>query len=259
MDLAGKDTKELYYRHTFGCVIKMIAKKYIALFAALALLLAVPGLASAGYSDVVTDGTGNVLRIIGETEDDWILVENPQIDIVRVEVSETDEYVLVTLSVKGAITDSPDIEYEILMTSNDGGTYEIIYNDGECEMTAERYYDGGAFGNVFEPATDGAGTSTLSIVFTREQIGEPDILLISAVYALDESKLEVDMAGPDAEYPPGYDDKEDDNGVPPEDDNGDDNGEPPKDDNGDDSPGFPFLLMGFGLIFAVLIYHRKKR
>ncbi len=44
-----------------------------------------------------------------------------------------------------------------------------------------------------------------------------------------------------------------------EDFDGDDNGEAPPDDNGDDddSPGFAFLLMGFALISAVLIY--KKR
>ena len=180
----------------------MICRKYLVALIALSLFIVVPTLAAAEYSDVVTDDTGDVMRFV--SEEDWTLVENPQLDIVKVEVFETEDWVHVELTVVGTITDSPSIEYEIILKCSGGGSYEILYSDGECEVRAERYYDGGAWGNVFEPPTHGAGTDTLTIVFTRENIGEPEDLLISEVYALDESKMEIDMAGPDADYPEGY-------------------------------------------------------
>ncbi len=181
-------------------------RKILVALIALSLLSFIPAVAAAEYSDVVTDDTGDVLRLVGPTEDDWILVENPQLDIVKVEVFEDGDWVYVELTVVGTITDSPDIDYEIFLKCSGGGTYEIYYSDGECEVFGERYYDGGAWGNHFEPPTDGAGTSTLTIVFTRENIGEPEDLLISEVYARDEIKMDIDMAGPDADYPEGYGD-----------------------------------------------------
>ncbi len=177
-------------------------RKFLVALIALSLLSFIPAVAAAGYSDVVTDDTGDVMRFI--SEEDWTLVENPQLDIVKVEVFEDGDWVHVELTVVGAITDSPSIEYEIILKCSGGGTYEIYYTDGECEVFAERYYDGGAWSNYFEPPTHGAGTETLTIVFTRENIGEPEDLLISEVYALDQSKMEIDMAGPDADYPEGY-------------------------------------------------------
>ncbi len=156
------------------------------------------------YSDVVTDAADNVMRLVGPTEDDWIIVESPDVDILRVEIEESDGLVTVSLTLKGTIRDDPDVYYEIYMVDYENGEFDIMYNDGHCQMEAYMWYDSGAFGNVFEPATRGVGTDTLEIVFTREQIGDPDVLLISSVEVYDEGAMEIDMAGPDADFPEGY-------------------------------------------------------
>lgn len=156
------------------------------------------------YSDVVTDPSENVIRLVGPTEDDWILVDSPDVDILRAEISEEEGIVTVSLTLKGTIRDDPSVYYEIFMTDDADGEFEIFYNDGHCQIEAYRWYNSGGFGNVFEPAINGVGTDTLEIVFTRAQIGNPDVLLISAVEVLDEAAMEVDLAGPHADYPEGY-------------------------------------------------------
>ncbi|MFO8110786.1 MAG: hypothetical protein R6U17_09770 [Thermoplasmata archaeon] len=59
------------------------------------LLLTTPGLASAQYSDVVNDPEGDVRR--WASEDEWKFTDNPDIDITRVKISETDDWVVVSL------------------------------------------------------------------------------------------------------------------------------------------------------------------
>ncbi len=206
------------------------------------------------YSDVVTDPEGDVIRLVGPGEEDWAFVDSPDTDILRVEISESAGVVSVSLRVKGTIRDDPDIEYELFLKDHSNGEYDIWYTDGDWEMWAYREYHGGAFGNRFKPAVSGVGTDTLTFSFVREQIGEPDVLLISWAAVYNEAYPEVDFAGPDAEYPPGYTDPIDDNGetTPPDDDNGDDD-----DDNGG-IPGFTMILLAISLIFAVLIYKKKR-
>ncbi len=216
------------------------------------LMLSIPGLASAGYSDVVTDPTGDVMQATGPEPDDWKFVENPDIDIIRAEISETDDFVIVSLTVKGIIVDHVDYIYEIYLKDDLDNLIDISYSNGDLNMIVYGHYH-------VDAAVDGVGTDTLSIAFTREQIYEPNDLFISKIETYNEGQAQVDFAGPDAEYPPGYDENGDDNGDdPPE--NGDDNGDdPPENGDEDDSPGFAFLLMGIALVSAVLIYHKKKR
>ena len=209
------------------------------------------------YSDLVTDPEGDVIRLVGPGEEDWTFVDSPDTDIRRVEISESGGVVSVSLRVKGTIRDDPDIEYELFLKDHSNGEYDIWYNDGDWEMYAYREYDRGAFGNRFKPVVSGVGTNTLTFSFSREQIGEPDVLLISWAAVYNEAYPEVDFAGPDAEYPPGYTDPIDDdndNDTPPTDDNGDIT--PPDDDNG--IPGFTLILLAISLIFAVLIYKKKR-
>ncbi len=165
------------------------------------------------YSDVVTDPEGDVIRRVGPTEYDWEYVESPEIDITRIEISESGGVVTVSLTVKGTITDHPDIFYYVYLKDDSNGDFNIWYNNGDCQMSAYIEYDKGGFGNVFEPAVSGVGTDTLSFSFTREQIGNPDVLKISwasAHHDEDDENPKVDMAGPDAIYP--GDDNGDDNG-----------------------------------------------
>lgn len=167
------------------------------------------------YSDVITDPEDDVMRATGEGEEDWEFVENPDIDIIRVEISESDGIVTVSLTVKGTIRDHPDFIYQIYMKDGYDGTYDIEYSDGESSLTIHELYSA-------DVAIDGVGTDTLDVVFVREQINNPGELLISKVETYNEGMGEVDMAGPDAEYPPGYDDFVDPDDPDDPDDNGDD-------------------------------------
>jgi len=206
------------------------------------------------YSDVVTDPEDDVIRLVDPHEDDWALVSSPDTDILRVEISESGGMVTVSLRVKGTIRNDPDIEYELFLKDNANGEYDIWYNDGDWEMIAYREYDRGGFANTFKPAVSGVGTNTLSFTFSREQIGEPDVLLISWVAVYNEAYPEVDLAGPDVQYPPGYQDPT--NGTPPTDNGTPPDDEKPKDD--DDSPGFALVLLVIAVVSAVLIYHKKR-
>ncbi len=245
----------------------MYGKKYLIGIMVLALLLAVPATAVAEYSDVVTDPAGDVMRYV----DDGVYkhVENPNIDIRKVEISEDNGDVTVSLTVEGSITDDPDIYYEIMMTDGGEGEFEVKYNNGECTITAYLPYDGGVFGNQDVPHNiTGVGTSTMNIEFRRDHIGSPDALQIFVVSALNEGVFEVDLAGPGG-IPEGElvedDDPVDDGDDAP--DNGDDapdNGEDAPEDEetteyeDDDSPGFAFLALAVSITLAVLFYKKKQ-
>ncbi len=222
--------------------VKNLKKKiYGTIVVAVSILLLVPGLTGAQHSHVVQDPQGDVVL---ETYTDRIEgVERPNVDIVKAEMSEKDGMVTVSLTVKGTITSSPDIHYYIWI--HDGGVLDgahvsggIIYSNGECRL--ER----GVGHEVLELAATGVGTSKLSVSFALEEIGNPSYLYISRVEtfeyfmnAAEELETYMDEAEP----------------LPHE---------IPKKDTGDeddDSPGFPFLLMCAALVFAVLVYHKKKQ
>lgn len=164
------------------------------------------------YSDVVTDPEGDVMRLVGPGDDDWEYGESPDVDITRVEISESGGVITVSMRVKGTIKDHSDVYYEIFLKDNtDDSFFEIHYTDDEVGMSVYT----GTFGSHFEPAVNGVGTETLSFSFNREQIGNPDILEISWATAINEEYPEADMAGPDAEYP------DNDGSLPPDDDDDD--------------------------------------
>jgi len=171
-------------------------KKYLVALIAFSLLFSIATVAIAQdeYSDVITDEEGDVMRLVDPDDETWIYVENPTIDITTVELSETDDWVMVELTVKGTITDNSSIIYEVYLLDDQDGTYHIKYSDGECTMVVNELYN-------FNPPANGVGTETLSIVFTREQIYEPNDLWISVVKTYYEENAEVDIAGPDADYP----------------------------------------------------------
>ncbi len=198
------------------------------------------------YSDLITDPEDDVMRATGEGEEDWEFVESPDIDITRVEISESDEIVTVSLTVKGTIRDHPDFIYQIYLKDGYDGTYDIRYSDGESSLMIHELYSA-------DVAIGGVGTDTLDVVFAREQIYNPGELLISKVETYNEGMAEVDMAGPDTEYPPGYDDPDPADPVDPD---PVDNGEEDDDDEG--IPGFSFILLTTAMIIALLIYRIKK-
>jgi len=278
MELGAQEWKSEYTSHTFD-----EAGVYTLEFGDQSVMVYVQGdsddeMPDTPYSDVVTDPEGDVMRMVEPTEEDWEYVESPDIDLIRIEISESSVVVTVSLRVKGTIRDDPGIYYSIFMKDDSNGEFDIWYNDGDCEMTAFMEYDTGGFGNIFEPAVDGVGTDTLRFAFTREQIGSPEVLLISEVVALNEPGLEVDVAGPDAVYP--GDDNGNDNGVaPPPDDTGDDiddydtengdigngdgengdvgnghdEGENGKEENGDEDDEEKGFLSGYWWIIPIII------
>lgn len=212
------------------------------------------------YSDMITDLEGDVMRMMGATEDEWEFVESPNVDIKRVELSENGGVVTVSMRVKGTITDHDDIYYEIFLKDDGDGFFEIHYTNGDAMITAYT----GTFGSNFEPTVNGVGTDTLSFVFSREQIGNPNVLEVSWAIALDEEQTEADMAGPDAEYPPGYvDPGDDDENGDDENGNGDDEDGSTEDDEtkdvDEDTPGFAFVMLVVSISSAVLIYRKKRR
>ncbi len=198
----------------------MKTKKYLVVLTALALLLTVPGTANAIEDQVITDPEGDV--------------ENPDIDIIRVELSESGGAVTVSLTVAGIIRDEEGFKYHIFLRSDedlDFANIAIYYENGEYDLV----YNGPTKHEFIA-----GGTDTLTITIPLEDIGNPDFLVIHEVVTnqvVSSTTTYVD-------------------GVKPEYDNGDD---PPENGDEDDSPGFAFLLMGIALVSAVLIYHKKKR
>ncbi|MFW6304454.1 MAG: hypothetical protein ACOC1V_01595 [Candidatus Saliniplasma sp.] len=227
------------------------------------------------YHDVVSDPEDDVIQMVGESEDDWEFTESPDIDITNIEISESNSVVTLSITVKGTITDHPEIFYEIFLTDGDEGEIDIWYNNGDSEIDVYIWSGSGGYGNNFEPDTTGVGTDTLEIEFGRAQIGDPEDLLIAEVAVYNEGELMVDLAGHDAEYPPGYSDPgddDDDDTTPSNGDNGggsddDDDTTPSDSDDGDDTesenieeetPGFTVLLVFISSILAVLIYKKKE-
>ena len=226
----------------------MHGKKHFVAIIGLMILLALTSVALAQYDHVITDAEDDVDYWDGQT---WIYnVERPDIDIIRVEISEGGEGVIVSLTVKGTITDAPNINYGILMVDGEGGDYGIHYTDGECSL----YVDASEGQLVYEPETSGAGTSTLSVDIALEDIFEPDSLEISEVWTYEyidqENEYYWDTADPDDDND--VTDPNDDNDVTDPDD------DPIFDD--DDLPEFiedwferGMMCLALGVIIVVVI------
>ena len=252
----------------------MNGKKFVVGMIAFAMIFAILGSVMAQYDDTVTDPEGDVMRYVDD--DSYIYVENPDIDIIKAQISEDDGTVTVTLRVKGTITDHEDIHYEIHMTCDYDGDFEIKYNNGEVHMTSERFTGSGAHGNPDVPTVvSGAGTHTLSVSFELEHIGEPGDLEFVLLVAFDEGKFEVDLAGPmgipegdlidDDDVPDNGDDPvddDDDNGddAPDNGDDAPDNGDEEADDDDDeeDTPGFLFGMLVLSIALLAIFYKKKQ-
>lgn len=194
----------------------MKTKTYLVAIIAFVLLLAIPGLVSADYSDTITDDEDDVFYW-QETEDGFRWkseVERPDIDIIRVSIEEIDGNISVELEVKGTIQEDVEVWYYIALEDEDGNSYDIYKGHGypgECYLD----YPGG--GEALEPS--GFGTSTFQVSFSLELVGNPESLEISEVIthdwldSEDEGEYYHDTAGPEATEP----DTEDDEGeIDPE-------------------------------------------
>ncbi len=170
-------------------------KKYLVVFVALALLLVLSGVTSAQYEHVITDAEDDVDYIVDQS---WTYnVERPNIDIVRAEISEGGEGVIVSLTVKGEITDAPNIEYGIYFGDSEDSSYIVHYSDGICTL----YIDTAEGMEILEPEATGAGTNTLSVDISLEDLHNPESLEFTEVmtweYIDEESEYYWDTADPD--------------------------------------------------------------
>ena len=206
-------------------------------FVALALLLVLSGVTSAQYEHVITDAEDDVDYVINQS---WTYdVERPNVDIIRVEISEGGEGVIVSLTVKGEITDAPNIEYGIYFGDGEDSSYIVHYSDGTCTL----FVDTAEGMEILEPEATGAGTSTLSVDISLEYLHNPDSLEFTEVmtweYIDGESEYYWDTAYPDEEY---YDDDDDDYLYDPDDTDDEDVPDP-----GDDDPDDPDdeIIAGF--------------
>ncbi|MFW6142274.1 MAG: hypothetical protein ACOC53_06925 [Candidatus Saliniplasma sp.] len=147
----------------------------MAILVVAALLLA-PAIASAQYSDEITDSTNDVDHYqwtdTGYSVDEDVTRDN--IDIVRVSIDESGGDITAELEVKGSILSDEETEshmwYMISMEDGDGDSYEIYYYFGQVYIEWE---DGMEY-DFTTPS--GFGTSTLRIEFSLDTINNPDSL-----------------------------------------------------------------------------------
>ena len=142
------------------------------------------GSAAAGYSDSLNDGEGDVWHwYVTETTWGWgYNKERPNIDIKQITMSESGGTVTVTMKVKGTITDSEKIMYQLSIVDDQNISYNILYSNETCTLygVGEAMYIVGA---DLSANTSHSG-GTLTTRFQLTDIGSPGQL-----------KFATDMAG----------------------------------------------------------------
>lgn len=166
-------------------------------------LILTPVVASAQYTDSVSDPEGDVFYW-KETEDGYRWrenVERPNIDITSVNIEESGGGIEVSLEVKGVIHDDPGFHYQMSLEDGDGGSYGISFNNGDCYLE---------WPNGFKTLEySGVSTSTFQTSFSLDEVDNPSHLEISETITHNwleeegEGEYYQDTAGPDAEDPDG--------------------------------------------------------
>jgi len=179
----------------------MKIKKYVVAIIVLTTLLLAPAIASAQYSDSISDSTGDVFHWEWDgTSYRWREnVERPDIPDIYA-----------SIEVKGTIRATYEIHYNIMLVDEDGESYDIWYTDGVGYIQSPYFY--GTLEQV-----SGVGTSTLEVVLSLEDLGYPASLEIASVETHDwlddveSGEYYYDTAGPEADEPIEDDDEDDDN------------------------------------------------
>lgn len=184
----------------------MELKKYVVAIIAIALLLAIPGLGGAQYTDSVDDTEDDVFYW-QETEDGFRWKENvvrEDIDIIRTSIEQIAGNISLELEVQGNIQSQEQTQsnvwYSISLEDGDGESYDVVYYFGDIYID----WPGGQQSGFIDP---NFGTSTLEVSFPLDQVGNPDSLEITSVntyeYLESQGSGEYyrDSAGPAAEEP----------------------------------------------------------
>ncbi|MBU4189954.1 MAG: hypothetical protein KJ886_03025 [Candidatus Thermoplasmatota archaeon] len=140
------------------------------------------GNAAAGYDDTINDGTGDVWYWYA-TENTWgysYNKERPNIDITQISMSESGGTVTVTMKVKGTITDSENIMYQLSIVDDQNTSYSIWYSNETCWLygVGETMYTGA---DLSENTSHSGGT--LTIHFQLTDIGNPGQLKFATYMA----------------------------------------------------------------------------
>jgi len=141
------------------------------------------GSAAAGYSDSLNDGEGDVWHwYVTETTWGWgYNKERPNIDIKQITMSESGGTVTVTMKVKGTITDSEKIMYQLSIVDDQNISYNILYSNETCTLygVGEAMYIVGA---DLSANTSHSG-GTLTTHFQLTDIGSPGQLKFATYMA----------------------------------------------------------------------------
>lgn len=170
---------------------------------AITTILIVPAFASAQYNDSVNDSKGDVWYYqYTETKFRWKEgVERPDVDITEVSIEKSGDNIRVSIKVKGTISSTSEVQYQVYLEDNQENGYNLNFNAGECYIIAQNAY-------LSLPST-GSGTSTLEITFSLSEVGNPSSLEITEAYSHDwidaegEGEYYYDVAGPEATSPSG--------------------------------------------------------
>ncbi len=139
---------------------------------ALALLLAIPGLSSGQYEQVIIDDEGDVSHTTS-LDPYGTTVERPNVDIIQVMMTESGGTITVSFRVAGEILDiTEDLEfvYNIYLLDENDILYWIQYSGGDSVLAVD--------GQEYDTETHGIGTDTLSVTFSLDDIGSPNALEI---------------------------------------------------------------------------------
>ncbi len=157
----------------------MKTKILMVVFLAIALMLATPNLASAQYSDSISDPTGDIDHYRW-TETGYSIqedVDRPNIDIVSISTEESGGNLTIEMEVQGTVQSDDQSEshmwYVISLEDENGDTYDLTYYFGQLYIDWPQGIEYG----FTEPT--GFGTSTLQIDFSLDAINNPDSLEIT--------------------------------------------------------------------------------
>ncbi|MFO7791351.1 MAG: hypothetical protein R6W73_00010 [Candidatus Saliniplasma sp.] len=163
----------------------MKIKKYVMAMIVVAALLLAPALASAQYSDEITDSTDDVdYWYYSESGYGWDNnVERPDIDIVRASIEESGGEIHVELEVKGTIQEDEELWYYIGLRDENDESYDLYSGYYYTDTSGVVYLNYPTGAETLDAS--GFGTSTLQTSFSLELVGNPESLEIDSVETYD--------------------------------------------------------------------------
>ncbi len=142
--------------------------------------------AQAQYSDSIDDSTDDVdYWRVTDNEYEWKEnVERPDIDIVRASIEKSGGDIQVELEVKGSVRNESELWYTISLEDEEGEAYNIHIGQSMYGGTCHLGYPNGGK-TLDEQNYSGFGTSTFTVSFSLDEVGNPASLEITSVGTYD--------------------------------------------------------------------------